>query len=69
MSRLEIIPKKIEIMNDLEIARWQEELYELERDCSTGRLGTPEEQKQKIDALLARARARKQQQQLLEKHF
>ena len=55
--------KKIETMNDSEIAQWQEKLYELERDCSTGRLGTPEEQKQKINALLARARARKQQQQ------
>lgn len=67
MSRLEIMPKKIETMNDLELAQWQEELYELERDCSTGRLGTPEEQKQKIDALLARAKARKQQQQPPEK--
>ena len=59
--------KNKETMNDLELAQWQEELYELERDCSTGRLGTPEEQKQKIDALLARARARKQQQQAPEK--
>ena len=52
--------EKSETMTDKEIAQWQEELLELERDCSTGRLGTPEEQKQKIDALLARARARKQ---------
>lgn len=42
-----------------EIIKKQERLLELERDCSTGRLGTPEEQKQKIDALLARAKARK----------
>jgi hypothetical protein len=46
-------------MTDEEIAQCQEDLYELERDCSTGRLGTLEEQKQKINALLARARARK----------
>jgi hypothetical protein len=47
-------------MTDEEIAQWQEELLDLERDCSTGRLGTPEEQKQKIYTLLARAIARKQ---------
>lgn len=50
-------------MTDQEIAQWQEELLELERDCSTGKLGTLEEQKQKIDAMLARARARKQHKQ------
>ena len=49
-----------------EIIKKQERLYELERDCSTGRLGTSEEQKQKIDAMLARARARKQQKQTQE---
>lgn len=59
--------KKIETMNDSEIAQWQEELYELERDCSTGRLGTPEEQKQKIEAVLTRARLRKQQKEAQEK--
>ena len=59
--------KKIERMTDSEIAQWQEELLELERNCSTGRLGTPEEQKQKIDALLNRARARKQQKQTQER--
>jgi len=53
--------EKNETMTDEEIAQWQEELLELERNCSTGRLGTPEEQKQKIDALLARVRARKQE--------
>lgn len=52
--------EKSEKMTDQEIAQWQEELYELESNCSTGKLGTPQEQKQKIDALLARARARKQ---------
>jgi hypothetical protein len=46
-------------MTNEEIAQWQEELNELEPNCSTGRLSPPEEQKQKIDALLARARARK----------
>lgn len=59
--------KKIETMNDSEVAQWQEELYELERDCSTGRLGTPEEQKQKIEAVLTRARSRKQQKEAQEK--
>ena len=54
-------------LTDSEIIKKQERLLELECDCSTGRLGTPEEQKQKIDALLARARARKQQQQSPEK--
>lgn len=48
---------------DEEIINKLERLYELERDCSTGRRGTPEEQRQKIDAMLARARARKQQEQ------
>lgn len=48
-------------ITDKEIAQWQEELYELEPNCSTGKPRTPQEQKQKIDALLARARARKQQ--------
>ncbi|MDF5720614.1 MAG: hypothetical protein PUP91_09030 [Rhizonema sp. PD37] len=47
-------------LTDEEIIKKQERLLELEPDCSTGRLGTPEEQKQKIDALLARAKARKQ---------
>lgn len=51
--------EQLKKMTDEEIAQWQEELYELERDCSTGKLGTPFEQKQKIDSLLARARARK----------
>ena len=55
--------KRIERMTDEEIAQWQEELLELERDCSTGKLGTLEEQKQKIDAMLARARAREQDKQ------
>lgn len=45
-------------MTDEEVAQWQE-LLKLEPNCSTGRLDTPEEQKQKIDAMLARARARK----------
>lgn len=47
-------------LTDEEIIEKQERLLELERNCSTGRLGTPEEQKQKINALLARARSRKQ---------
>ena len=45
---------------DKQIAQWQEELDELELNCSTGKIGTPQEQKQKINALLDRARARKQ---------
>ena len=53
------MPKKLNKMTDEEIAQWQGELYELEQDCSTGKLGTPSEQKQKIDSLLARAKARK----------
>lgn len=42
-----------ENMTDEEIAKWQEELYELERDCSTGPTTTQEEQIQKIQAFLA----------------
>ncbi len=53
--------EKSEKTTDREMAQWQEELYELEPNCSTGKPRTPQEQKQKIDALLARARARKQQ--------
>lgn len=49
-------------LNNEEIIKRKKRLLEPERDCSTGRLGTPEEQKQKIDALLARARARKQRE-------
>lgn len=51
--------EKLKKMTDEEIAQWQDELDELERDCSTGKPGTTKEQKQKIDSLLARARARK----------
>jgi hypothetical protein len=51
--------EKLKKMTDEEIAQWLLELDELERDCSTGKLGTTKEQKQKIDSLLARARARK----------
>lgn len=51
--------EKLNQMTDEEIAQWQDELYELEQDCSTGKLGTPSEQKEKIDSLLARAKARK----------
>lgn len=57
--------EKSEKMTDKEIAQWQEELYELEPNCATGKLGTSQEQKQKIDALLAKARARKQQKQMI----
>lgn len=46
-------------MTDEEIAQWTDELYELERDCSTGKLATHTKQKPKIDSLLARAKARK----------
>jgi len=53
--------EKLKKITDEEIAQWQEELYELERDCSTGKLGTTKEQKQKIDSLLARAKARKKE--------
>jgi hypothetical protein len=53
--------EKLKKITDEEIAQWQEELYELERDCSTGKLGTTFEQKQKIDSLLARAKARKKE--------
>jgi hypothetical protein len=44
-------------LTDEEIIKKQERLLELEQNCSTGRPGTPDEQKQKIDALLARAKA------------
>lgn len=57
----------IKRLTNSEIVKKQEQLYELERDGSTGRLGTPEEQKQKINAMLARARARKQQEQSQER--
>lgn len=53
------MPEKLNQMTDEEIARWTDELDELEPHCSTGKLGTPSEQKQKIDSLLARAKARK----------
>jgi hypothetical protein len=49
-------------LTDEEVIKKQERILELEHDCSTGRLGTPEEQKQKIDALLAKVRARKQRE-------
>ena len=52
--------KMTQQLTNEEIIKKQERLLELERDCSTGRIGTQEQQKQKIDALLARARARKQ---------
>lgn len=42
-----------ENMTDEEIAKWQEELYELERDCSTGPPMTEEEQMQRIREFLA----------------
>lgn len=42
-----------ENMTDEEIAKWQEELYELERDCSTGPPMTEEEKIQRIRAFLA----------------
>jgi hypothetical protein len=51
--------EKIEKMTDEEMAQWLKELDSLEPDCSTGKLGMLEEQQPKIDALLARARARK----------
>lgn len=53
------MPEKLNKMTESEIAQWTDELDELERDCSTGKLATPTEQKQKIDSLLARAKARK----------
>jgi len=56
MSGRKLMTKQL---TDSEIIEKQERLYSLEQDCSTGSLGTPEEQKQKIDALLTRARARK----------
>ncbi|MEC4817169.1 MAG: hypothetical protein SAK29_28455 [Scytonema sp. PMC 1069.18] len=46
-------------LTDEEIIKKQERLLKLEQNCSTGRLGKPDEQKQKIDALLAEAKARK----------
>jgi hypothetical protein len=51
--------EKIKKMTDEEIAIWHRELDSLEPDCSTGKLGTLEQQQPKIKALLARARARK----------
>lgn len=51
--------EKIEKMTDEEMAQWLKELDSLEPDCSTGKLDTLEQPEQKINALLARARARK----------
>lgn len=51
--------EKLKNISNEEIVQWQEELYELERNCSTGKFGTSFEQKQKIDSLLARVRAKK----------
>lgn len=42
-----------------DIIALQERLYELERHCSTGFLGTAEEQKQRILAFFAEVKARK----------
>lgn len=39
---------EVETMTDEEIARWQEELYELECSCTTGPLMSEEEQMQRI---------------------
>lgn len=44
---------EIENMTDEEIAKWREELYELERDCSTGPPMTEEETEERIRAFLA----------------
>ncbi len=44
---------EIKKMADDKIIKWQEELYELERDCSTGPPMTEEEKMQRIRALLA----------------
>lgn len=44
---------EIENMTDEEIVKWQEELYELERDCSTGPTMTESEKMQRIKAVLA----------------
>lgn len=43
----------LERMTDEEIIKWQEDLYELERDCSTGPPMTPEEQMERIKEYLA----------------
>ena len=39
---------EVETMTDEEIARWQEELYELECSCTTGPLMSEEEQMRRI---------------------
>ena len=44
---------EIENMTDEEVVKWQEELYELERDCSTGPPMTEEEKMQRIKGVLA----------------
>lgn len=44
---------EIEKMTDEEILEWQEELYELERDCSTGPPMTESEKIERIRAFLA----------------
>lgn len=44
---------EIENMTDEEIVKWQEDLYELECDCSTGPPMTEEEKMQRIKAVLA----------------
>lgn len=44
---------EFEKMTDEEIAKWQEELYELERDCSTGSPMTEEEKMRRIDEVLS----------------
>lgn len=39
---------EVETMTDEDIAKWQEELYELECNCTTGRPITEEEQMRRI---------------------
>jgi hypothetical protein len=52
-----------EKLSDEEIVRRQQELYDLETGAMAGRLGTPEEQLQKIKAFFAEIRARKRQEE------
>lgn len=52
-----------EKLSDEEIVRRQQELYDLETRAMAGRLGTPEEQMQKIKSFFAEIRARKRQEE------
>lgn len=56
---------EVETMTDEEIARWQEELYELECNCTTGPPITEEEQMRRIQEI-ASGEFRKRMREKLE---